>query len=326
MEQRILEGYEFVSKNFAPDDNVYIFGFSRGAHQARSLAGMISYAGVPVEQNDVNVQRKFTYNDVIELVKTKSDEDYREAWLSWSPGQAPPMESEINKKLGIGVKPVSIVFLGVWDTVPGSSLKKYGFCKEKRGFIKRGSVFIPGIDKGERYKTDSYPPIRHIAHAVSLDEKRSKFRPLLVCPAIKDAETEIHEVWFPGAHADVGGGYADSDELSRISLLWMAKLLAKHYPIELSLGNEGNALGLAHWSIGDRPANIGSTCEDRLPYSGARIHPSAEERKKASTVRIRLCDEEMGLPYPMTCEQALKVSQQAVSTSGTCSETACCNK
>ena len=80
------------------------------------------------------------------------------------------------------------------------------------------SQFFPGIDKGERYKTDSYPPIRHMAHAVSLDEKRSKFTPLLLCQAINPTYTEINEVWFPGAHSDVGGGYQDSLELSNISL------------------------------------------------------------------------------------------------------------
>ena len=198
MEQKVLMGYQFISSNYNPGDNIYIFGFSRGAHQARSLAGLISYAGVPATSIQDSDHLVDIGNEIIELVKKKSDEDYLDEWKSWQPGQTPILGSEIKDKLGLEVLPAQIEFLGLWDTVPGSSLKDYGVCKENKGVVKKYLYWgVPGTDKGERYKTDSYPAIRRIAHAVSLDEKRSKFVPILICQEINHEYTQIEEVWFP---------------------------------------------------------------------------------------------------------------------------------
>ena len=305
MEDRILAGYEFIWKHFSPGDKVYVFGFSRGAHQARALAGLISYAGVPSTPGSDSInERRNTANRVIELVKKKSDDDYLQAWRSWQPGQPPLMADEVRESLSIDVQPVVIEFLGVWDTVPGSSLKEYGYCKEKRGFVKSNmSALIPGIDKGHRYKTDSYPTIRKIAHAVSLDEKRSKFAPLLVCKAINPEYSDISEVWFPGAHADVGGGYEDSNELAGISLAWMVHLLSKTYTFEPYPQVDGNAQGRAHWTIGDSPANKFSSCEDRKPPADARIHKSFGERKAAAPVPVLWEGIVRTLEYPINCPE-----------------------
>lgn len=303
MESRILEAYSFISENYSLGDRIFLFGFSRGAHQARSLAGLISYAGLLQEQGLEPGARVEDANRVIELVKKQRDQDFQTYWQNWRTGQPPPLENAINEELGLTVVPGEIAFLGVWDTVPGSSLKPYGVCKEEIGGIKRQGKFIPGIDNGERYKSDSYPPIRHIAHAVSIDEKRSKFRPLLICPPMKSS-TKVDEVWFPGAHADVGGGYEDSDELPRISLQWMAAMLGKRYSLETDSIGAGNPLGLAHWSIGDRPANLGSECEDRMPDSTAQKDPSIEQRKSVAKVPVRWYGDPKRLPYPIDCQQA----------------------
>lgn len=300
MEQRILRGYKFLSGNYRPGDDIYLFGFSRGAHQARALAGLVSYAGIPLDNN--SDQATETGNLILELLKKKSDEDYRDKWSLWHPDQPPLLAAEIKKELDLDTQPASVTFLGLWDTVPGSSLKNYGACKEKKGFVKTYLYWlIPGVDKGERYKTDSYPPIRQIVHAVSLDEKRSKFSPLLLCQAIRSEETKISEVWFPGAHADVGGGYKDSTELPSISLEWMIGLLRDTYRLNAVPHAKGNSKGLAHWSIGDRPANIGSHCADRHPPVGARIHDSVEERKRAAPVPIRWEGKRKLLNYPISC-------------------------
>ena len=70
---------------------------------------------------------------------------------SWSKNQPPLVAAEISQKLNIEVLPASIRFLGVWDTVPGSSLKNYGVCKEDIGVVKdKLSILIPGVDRGER--------------------------------------------------------------------------------------------------------------------------------------------------------------------------------
>lgn len=302
MEQRILRGYAFISENYNPGDNIYLFGFSRGAHQARSLAGLISYAGIPEATGKDSNHLMEIGNEIIELVKKKKDIDYRDKWILWRPGQPPVLEAEIKNKLKHEMQSAEVSFLGVWDTVPGSSLKNYSVCKEHKGFVKRYLYWlIPGIDKGERYKTDSYPVIRRIVHAVSLDEKRSKFSPLLLCKEINSEYTRISEEWFPGAHADIGGGYDDSGELPAISLEWMIRLLNESYKFTSFPHVKSSAKGLAHWSIGDRPANLGSECVDRSPPEDAKFHNSFNERKNSSPVPVRWQGSTKYLNYPISC-------------------------
>lgn len=174
------------------------------------------------------------WNAILELTKDKSDEDYTDKWTSWTPDQPPLLGKEIKDKLKIEMRAVTIAFLGVWDTVPGSSFINFGVCKGEKGFFKRWVPFLTPAE-GDRYKSDSYPPIHQIAHAVSLDEKRSKFAPLLLCPTINPQYTSLNEEWFPGAHSDIGGGYEDSNDLAGLSFNWMLGLLAKSYHFEQPL-------------------------------------------------------------------------------------------
>lgn len=303
LESRIRRGYEFISNHYKPGDDIYIFGFSRGAHAARSLAGLISYAGIPIIDTESSQDFSEIGNNIIELVKRKAENDYLEKWKTWKPSQSPLLIEEIKNQLNLNVQPTEIKFLGVWDTVPGSSFKKYLECQEKIGFFKRNLFFLPIINKEERYKTNSYPAIRQIAHAVSFDEKRSKFAPLLICPAINREYTTIHEVWFPGAHSDVGGGYEDARELSAISLNWMVDRLSGIYRFN-SVPPKFNesAQGLAHWSIGDRPGNLGSKCEDREPPEGAEMHESISNRQNSGDdVPILVKGKQLKMSYPLKC-------------------------
>jgi uncharacterized protein (DUF2235 family) len=291
MEERILIGYEYLIKNYKSGDNIYIIGFSRGSHQARALAGFISYAGIPILEDPENYNLIKLGNKIIEITKGKNDKDYHNAWLNWKNGDEPPLGREIQNKLGIETQPAGIHFLGVWDTVPGSSFKKFGICREEED-----------RKSGDRYKSGSYPAIEYIAHAVSIDEKRSKFTPLLACEAIKPGDTKINEVWFPGAHADVGGGYKDETGLSGVSLQWMLDNLTSRYSFRKSVGEvKSDFSGLSHWSIGDRPANIGSKCLDRVLPQNAKIHQSYENRKNAGVASIRIMGELEDELSPLLC-------------------------
>jgi len=303
MEDGILRGYDFIAQNYNPDDDIYVLGFSRGAHEARSLAGLLAYAGVPVISGEDRQDLITIGNEILELTKGKSDKDYIDKWTSWKPGQAPLLAEEIKDKVKLEMRAAEVKFVGVWDTVPGSSFKKYQNCKEAIGFFKTYFFWLPVITKGERYKSDSYPAIHQIAHAVSLDEKRSKFSPLLLCPPINSQHPNtLSEVWFPGAHGDVGGGYEDSNDLPGISLNWMLGLLAESYKFYTTPPQvEENAKGLAHWSMGDGRASMGSECEDRIPLQGSQIHASFYDRKKSSPVPIRKNGTVETLAYPMAC-------------------------
>lgn len=291
MEPRILRGYDFISQSYRPGDKIYIFGFSRGAHQARALAGLIAYAGLlPPTENDQR-SRLAKGNAVLERVKRENDEQHQCTWGSWQPGAAPLLSENLRTELAISTTPAEITFLGIWDTVPGSFFKDYGVCKE---MVNRRD--------GDRYKSDSYPPIRHIVHAVSMDEKRSRFAPILVCPALNAAATTIDEEWFPGAHADVGGGYPNSRDLPNLSLQWMMKKLAQSYPAAAAFAPAPpDPHGLAHWSMGDWPANWWSDCQDRAVPAGAIKHGSVAERAGKTPALIRIKGDNVTRPYPLSC-------------------------
>ena len=310
MQNRILRGYDFVVQNYNPRDDIFIFGFSRGAFQARALAGFLSYSGVPTQlKGNPNYGQK-DWDKILELVKDQKDKEYKTKWKSWTPYQQPLLGETIRKKLKFQVEPVMIEFLGVWDTVPGSSFKSFHECKEKTGFIKKFTAGKLVPSAGERYKTDSYPPIRTIAHAVSVDEKRKKFWPLLVCSAdigkdysvYDEKNTQVHEEWFPGAHSDVGGGYGSND-LPNISLTWMLRMLNTNYQLAIPFEDEGKAGGLAHWSIADSPLFVTGGCKDRIPGPHAKIHKSINERKILGMVPILVNGTNLSLPYPITCDE-----------------------
>lgn len=294
MESRIKVGYDFLSKNYAPGDDIYIFGFSRGAHEARSLAGFLSYVGVPVK---TEASAKFgtkEWNKILEITKKKSDVDYVAHWNLWTPRTKPPLADDARKELGVDFQPAQVTLLGIWDTVPGSSFKEFGTCKE-----------LPDGKDGDRYKSDSYPSIRSIAHAVSIDEKRNKFKPLLLCPANypadKSLKPNLTEKWFLGAHADVGGGYSDgNNDLPNISMNWMVDILAQSYAFPTRPARfPENPNGLSHWSVGDMSKIPGMRCEDRpVPPSDAR-HESARFRTERPPIRVK--GKEKNYPYPIMC-------------------------
>ena len=290
MERRVRCGYVFLAEQFQPDDRIFIFGFSRGAHEARNLAGLVAYAGIAPKEDSRSRQLKLA-NAIQEIVKDETDDDHADGWKAWKPGTTPPMAAKIGQKLDRQVRAAEVAFLGVWDTVPGSAFVKYGVCKEN-----------PNRKEGDRYKTGSYPPIHHIAHAVSLDEKRSRFHPLRLCPAYNTEFTKLEEKWFPGAHADVGGGYTGETGLPDISLGWMIDRLAG-YGVDAGPSPTGDPKALAHWSIGDAPANTGSSCEDRLPPPGAEISPAVDRRRASGNVPLRAFGKVGDSPYPVSCAE-----------------------
>lgn len=329
MEERILKGYKFITKNYRPRDRIYIFGFSRGAHTARWLAGLISYAGVPkledAELNESIWDSFFTSewnigNKILEFTRKQIDISHAEDWRNWKRGDAPILAESINDEVksilgrskNIEVQSAEIEFLGVWDTVPGSQGINYFdnktdvVCKQHKD----------STDNKQRYQIDSYPPIRHIAHAVSKDEMRSEFKPLFLCSKKIDINsvhnenlTKLDEMVFPGAHADVGGGYEHkNNQLPDISLNWMIERLEEHY----SLPNKHKfiddelktkAKGLANLSISDKKGSMGSSCINRELPPDITFHDSITIRDKAGAVPWLYFDKKPKGDYP---EQSCK--------------------
>ena len=186
LDQKIRDGYTRISHLYEKGDSIFIFGFSRGAYVARSLAGMIANCGVPTQNVDDNLT---------EL----AFQAYREHDMS----KRQPLLAQLDQKYAMDDPGITMV--GVWDTV--------------------GALGIPaifgGIDLG-RYSfldTQLHPCIKNAFHAVSIDERRREF-PATLWTGQTVAGQTVEQVYFPGVHCDVGGGYPETG-LSDITLGWM---------------------------------------------------------------------------------------------------------
>ena len=327
MEMRIARAYAYIIENYTAGDKIYIFGFSRGALSARALAGIISYAGIPQiaeSERKGEITQKISHQ-IIELVKDERDVDYRNAWGRWRQNDKPLLaelikEQKILGRQGWESQAAEIEFLGVWDTVPGSLILMNEYfgntdisCKERLDWNKKWPFkffLVGGLAKGERYKIDTYPAIHFIAHAVSRDEKRSMFRPLFICSksinpetSFNDRFTTVNERVFPGAHADVGGGYEDfNNELPEISLNWMLSLLREHYKFvgqPKTVLSGANPIGLAHLSISDSIASKGSKCRNRSEWpNDIKEDPSIATRESAGELPLAIFSEKAASENP----------------------------
>ena len=192
--QKIKHGYTKIAHVFVPGDQIYLFGFSRGAYTARSLAGMIAICGLP---------------DAAKLTD-QAVEDAFEAYRSRTNRQ--PLLDALKAKYGNGIgggagaPNVEIAVVGVWDTVGALGIP--------------GQVFAGVDDQIYGFlNTTLHPDVHAAYHALSIDERRSEF-----VPTLWDAPTApgqvLEQVWFAGGHGDVGGGWAQTG-LSDLTLGWM---------------------------------------------------------------------------------------------------------
>lgn len=183
---RVQRGYDWCAEYYEPGDQIFLFGFSRGAFAARSVAGMIRTVGLLRKD-------KLSLEDAAFAMYQKAKDD-------------PAAAAAFKAANSIDVK---VHFVGVWDTV--------------------GSVAVPlaltldSIPLAPFHDVAFGPHIEHAAHAVSIDEQRWDFKPTYFQPTTTQPGQTIEEVYFPGVHSDVGGGYDDDGSLGKITLAWMAR-------------------------------------------------------------------------------------------------------
>ncbi|HEX5714903.1 MAG TPA: DUF2235 domain-containing protein [Thermoanaerobaculia bacterium] len=190
LSDNIRHAYRFLVETFAPGDEIFLFGFSRGAYTARSLVGLIRNSGLLRREHADRI-----------------DDAYR-LYRSRRPDTHPRQKEAVLFRRTFSHEP-PIRFLGVWDTV-GS----LGVPIQITGIINRGLRF---------HDTELSKSIEGAYHALAIDERRRFFLPTVW--SRKDAAAAgqaLEQVWFIGAHSNVGGGYPDQG-LSDIALHWMAK-------------------------------------------------------------------------------------------------------
>jgi Uncharacterized alpha/beta hydrolase domain (DUF2235) len=196
--ENIAQAIGFLSRNFQPGDQIYLFGFSRGAFTARAVGGVINQYGLPQPQHlhllPLLIQRYFS------AANSGTERDRKIV------AQA--------QLLTDAIKPF-IHFVGVWDTV------------DEVGFP------IPGLTRRIRNSTTLADKcFVHVRHVVALDEHRRLFRPRLYQHINGGKHTArigcdircgtLKQVALPGCHSDIGGGYETSG-LSDLSLEWMVR-------------------------------------------------------------------------------------------------------
>lgn len=186
LDKKIKDGYTRISHFYEKGDQVFLFGFSRGAYTARSLAGMIANCGLPTQNVD---------DQQTELAFAA----YRQRNLAQRQQQLDGLKQKY------APDDVQIAMIGVWDTV---------------GSLGMPAIF--GCIDMSRYSfldTKLHPDVKYACHAVSIDERRCEFPATLWDNPVAPDQT-IEQAYFTGVHCDVGGGYPETG-LSDITLGWM---------------------------------------------------------------------------------------------------------
>lgn len=184
LSRNIQQGYAWLSNAYQDGDEVFMFGFSRGAYTARSLVGFIRKCGLLRSGDHQNVERAY------ELYRKKDE----------TPDSIEAVAFRRTYSREIRVK-----FIGVWDTVGalGIPASHVPFNRTYYSFHDTG---LSGI-------------VDYAYHALAVDENRRDYAPTL-WTAISPRNLAVEQRWFVGAHANVGGGYKD-DALPHLPLQWL---------------------------------------------------------------------------------------------------------
>ncbi len=189
LEENILQAYRFIIDHYNQGDELYFFGFSRGAFTVRSLAGLIRNSGILRRENKGMVSKAYSL--------------YQFRSKRYHPKE---LEATLFRRSFAVVETTRIKFIGVWDTVGslGNPLFWNGVVNSRYRF----------------HDTKLSTTIDFAFQALALDEQRSNFRPSLWHQQSGAISQVLEQVWFMGVHSDVGGGYPES-QLSDVSLCWM---------------------------------------------------------------------------------------------------------
>ncbi|OUR73299.1 hypothetical protein A9Q78_04025 [Methylophaga sp. 41_12_T18] len=188
LEKNVMDAYRFLVHNYEAGDEIYLFGFSRGAYTIRSLCGLMNNCSLLKPAEGKRIEQAFA------LYKNKRHKPNSPYSHNWRADYA--VQQEVN-----------ITFVGVWDTVGAMGLpfSVFGLIKDKHLFYDRklGSNVVKA------------------RHALSLDELRDDFEPTIWEPK---PGVDLKQVWFAGVHSDVGGSYkpdTDNTVLADIPMLWL---------------------------------------------------------------------------------------------------------
>ena len=213
----VLDAYRYLMEEYNDGDQIYIFGFSRGSYTARALASLLHGYGLLCRGNEGHLL--YAWRMMIDQLKHNREQ------LKKAHGKRNRRNAHTIKRNDAFAQTfsriVTVRFIGIWDTV--SSV----------GWIYAPIRLLDGAQN---------PIIQVGRHAVSIDERRAFYRDNLwgKLVDINDPEwpetlrkqgiqQDIAQVWFPGAHSDVGGSYPQTEAApANEALRWMIGELQEH--------------------------------------------------------------------------------------------------
>jgi uncharacterized protein (DUF2235 family) len=237
--KNILQCYKFIFENYRSEDKLFFFGFSRGAATVRSLASFIHYFGIlPMSRPELIDQAYQLYANRKQPKRSEAESSVREKGRPFKEELAERVFKAIDKAAYkynqvvhddldetsaefVRAHPnqwANVEFLGVWDTVPALGL-----------------VPLPGLDfliervpawRHQYHDFKLHPSVRNAYHALSIDDDRKWFFPT-VWKAYDPGKQKVEQVWFGGAHTDVGGGFWEAG-FSDLALEWMVQKALQH--------------------------------------------------------------------------------------------------
>ena len=225
LSDNILEAYRLLADHYEQGDPLFLFGFSRGAYTARSLAGFIRNSGLLKREHLDRLPEAFNL--------------YRDRSSTTHPTSAEALAFKANYAYTPDIE-----FVGVWDTVGSLGIPPAG-----SGPFRWLSRAVD--QKFEFHDTSLSSIVKHAYHAVSMHEHRGTFPATLWQKQAHSVDQVLEQVWFPGVHSDVGGGYA-STGLSDAAFLWMVEkaktcgLLFRDKALEPGVNLAADPLGKRH--------------------------------------------------------------------------------
>lgn len=253
MEARVRIGYEFILDHYRPGDEIYIFGFSRGAYAARILASILYNVGTVARSNKNDMTSYEMANVVFDLFKHPLAEEEERT-------RKDTVRAALMDRGLMASGPVSVDVLGLWDTVEAMGIPGWmSRILHKAGLRQHRA----NIDVSNTRYGDQLCNVKRAYQALSIDDNREWiFTPLpldrthlfrnckgddihLLTKENKIRRGQLREVWFSGAHSDVGGGYADS-LISGVSLNWMIENLKDTNLLPAGAKVREDPLGTSH--------------------------------------------------------------------------------
>ncbi|SFO23864.1 Uncharacterized alpha/beta hydrolase domain [Geodermatophilus obscurus] len=188
LSRNVQDAYRFLVENYEPGDELFAFGFSRGAYTARSTVGLVRTCGVLRREHAGRLKEAYArYRS-----RTEGPRDLESQLFRRSYSHEPRVR-----------------FLGVWDTVGSLGVPSVGLGLSR--LVNRRFEF---------HDTRLSSTVDAAYQALAIDERRRPFAPTLWDRRSVAGRPQVEQVWFSGDHCDVGGGHARS-ELADITLLWM---------------------------------------------------------------------------------------------------------